>query len=285
MPSALMRDDEFVRALRQLSPDLQERACTIRSGTSRAGRCPYCRIAERSLDFALRAATFDQHDWAGVLLAEAEHYAGLGCHPLGCSRHTGPRPGRRPPGVHGHIRRWAGTRPVIAATDASWKKGHGGLGYVTSTGQWGFRSRPEDRTDPSGRSKVLVNELRAVELLLSVARDDVSELVLLMDSQRALTYLRSWQSGRTDLMPDGYDLRPRRQGVPTLVRLAERVAALPGLCLEHVKAHSGHPLNEAADSLASIARRSLTESFDAATRAEDLAKSFLLTWHQTALAA
>lgn len=86
-------------------------------------------------------------------------------------------------------------------------------------------------------------------------------------------------------MPDGYDLRPRKQGAPTLVRLAERVAALPALRVEHVKAHSGHPLNEAADSLASIARRRLTEPFDATARAEDLAKSFLLTWHQTAVAA
>lgn len=29
----------------------------------------------------------------------------------------------------------------------------------------------------------------------------------------------------------------------------------------------------------------MTESFDATARAEDLAKSFLLSWHQTALAA
>ncbi|MCO5967498.1 RNase H family protein [Actinoallomurus soli] len=280
-----MQNDEFSRALRLLSPDLHARARRIRSRVLKAGSCPYCRIAARSLELALHAATFDEHHWAGVLVAEAEYYIGVGHHPQGC-----PGGGRAPsdsrwPGVHGDIRRWAGTDPVIAATDASWKKGHGGLGYVTSTGRWGFRSRPEDRTDPTGRSKVLVNELRAVELLLSVLGEDASDLVLLVDSLSALTYLRSWQNGRTELMPDGYDLRPRRRGAPTLVRLAERVAVLPGLCLEHVKAHSGHPLNEAADSMASIARRSLSESFDAAARAEDLAKSFLLTWHQTALAA
>jgi ribonuclease HI len=284
MPSALMRYDEFSRALRLLAPELHERARRIRSCVLRAGDCPYCRIAERSLELAFRAATFDQHDWAEALVAEAEHYVSVGRHPRGCSRHTRARLGRRLPGVHGDIERWAGTSPAIAATDASWKRGQGGFGYLTSTGRWGFRSWPEGRTDPTGRSKVLVNELRAVELLLS-ALGEVSELVLLVDSLSALTYLRSWQNGRTALMPDGYDLRPRRQGAPTLVRLAERVAALPGLHLEHVKAHSGHPLNEAADSLASIARRHLTESFDAAARAEDLAKSFLLTWHQTAVAA
>jgi ribonuclease HI len=279
-----MQYDEFSRSLRLLAPDLHERARRIRSCVLRAGDCPYCRIAERSLELAFRAATFDQHDWARVLVAEAEHYVGVGLHPRGCLSNGRTQPEKRLPGVHGDIERWTGTGPVIAATDASWKKGHGGLGYLTSTGRWGFRSRPEDRTDPTGRSKVLVNELRAVELLLS-ALGEVSELVLLIDSLSALTYLRSWQNGRTELMPDGYDLRPRRQGVPTLVRLAERVAALPALHVEHVKAHSGHPLNEAADSLASIARRRLTESFDAAARAEDLAKSFLLTWHQTALAA
>ena len=284
MPSDLMQYDEFSRALRLLAPDLHERARRVHSCVLRAGDCPYCRIAERSLELALRAATFDQHEWAEVLVAEAEHYVDAGRHPRGCRRGAGARPRRRLHGVHGDVERWARTGPVIAATDASWKKGHGGLGYLTSTGQWGFRSRPEDRTDPTGRSKVLVNELRAVELLLSVL-DEVSELVLLVDSLSALTYLRSWQNGRTELMPDGYDLRPRRQGAPTLVRLAERVAALPGLRVEHVKGHSGHPLNEAADSLASIARRRLTESFDAAARAEDLAKSFLLTWHQTAVAA
>ena len=284
MPSDLMQYDEFSRALRLLAPGLHERARRVRSCVVRAGDCPYCRIAERSLELALRAATFDQHQWAEVLVAEAEHYVEAGRHPRGCPRGAGTWPERRLPGVHGDVERWARTGPVIAATDASWKKGHGGLGYLTSTGRWGFRSWPQGRTDPTGRSKVLVNELRAVELLLS-ALGEVSELVLLVDSLSALTYLRSWQNGRIELMPDGYDLRPRSHGAPTLIRLAERVAVFPGLHAQHVKAHSGHPLNEAADSLASIARRHLTESFDAAARAEDLAKSFLLTWHQTAVAA
>lgn len=187
MPSARMQYDEFSRALRLLAPDLHERARSIRSCVLRAGDCPYCRIAERSLDLAFSAAAFDQHDWAGVLVAEAEHYVGVGRHPRGCSRHARAQLEKRLPGVHGDIKRWAGAGPVIAATDASWKRGHGGLGYLTSTGRWGFRSRPEDRTDPTGRSKVLVNELRAVELLLSVL-GEVSEMLLLVDSLSALTY-------------------------------------------------------------------------------------------------
>src|SRR3954462_13184904 len=136
MASDFLQYDEFSRALRLLAPGLHERARRVRSCVVRAGDCPYCRIAERALELPLRAATFDQHEWAEVLVAEAEHYVDAGRHPRCCRRGAGERPQRRLPGVHGDVERWAGTGPVIAATDASWKKGHGGLGYLTSTGQW-----------------------------------------------------------------------------------------------------------------------------------------------------
>lgn len=286
MSSPLMRPDEFEHALLQLPADLRERAHRIRSCVLRDDGCPYCRIAGRSLDLAFRAALYDQHDWARVLVAEAESYADADRHAGACARR---RPSFAPAtqvwrGVHRQVTRWADTAPVIAATDASWKKDVGGLGYITTTGRWGYRGRSADRNDPTGPARVLVSELRAVELLLSEL-GDVPDLLLLVDSRRALTFLRTWQCGRTDAMPEGYDLRPRRSGAPTLVRLAERVAALPGLRMEHVKGHSGHPLNEAADSLAKIARRRMTEPFDAVGRAADLAASFLLTWHQQAAVA
>lgn len=283
MPSPLMRPDEFTRGLLLLAPDLRERADRLRSCVLCDDDCPYYRIAGRSLDLAFRAALFEQHDWASVLVAEAEYYACAEHHSGSCPRRARRSPPTMGPrrGVHRRITRWADTTPVIAATDASWKKGYGGLGYITTTGRWGLCGRPDDRDDPTGPAKVLVNELRAVDLLLS-ALGGVPGLLLLVDSRWALAYLQAWQSGRTDAMPDGYDLRPRRAGAPTLVRLAERVAALPDLRLEHVKGHSGHLLNEAADSLAKIARRRMTESFDATARAADLAASFLLTWHQQA---
>jgi ribonuclease HI len=83
-------------------------------------------------------------------------------------------------------------------------------------------------------------------------------------------------------MPDGHDLRPRRAGAPTPVRLAEHVAARRGLRVEHVRAHTGHPLNEAADSLASIARRRLTDPLDSIDRAQSLVDAFVRAWHDAA---
>lgn len=284
MPDIVMTPGEFSRALRLLPADVAERARSVRSAVLRHGDCPYCRIALRSLDLAVQAAVYDELDWARTLVAEAEHYAETGNHPPGhAAGHAALRPG--PSQARGCVERWVGTRPVVAATDASWKKGHAGIGYITTAGHWGLRGRPTDRDDPTGPSKVLVHELRAVDLLLT-AIGRAHDPILLVDSLGALRYLRIWQSGRTDVMPDGYDLRPRRNdGPPTLVRLAGRMAARPGICLEHVKSHSGHLLNEAADALASIARRRVTEAFDSRARAEDLAESFLLSWHEEARAA
>jgi hypothetical protein len=56
---------------------------------------------------------------------------------------------------------------------------------------------------------------------------------------------------------------------------------MPGLRPEHVKGHAGHPLNETADSLASIARRRVTEVFDSPARAASLAEAFLRDWHRS----
>lgn len=81
-------------------------------------------------------------------------------------------------------------------------------------------------------------------------------------------------------MPEGYDLRPRRHGPPTLVRLAGRVAAWPALRTEHVRAHTGHPLNETADSLASMARRRTEGDPVPVARAEGLVETFLRAWHE-----
>jgi ribonuclease HI len=278
-----MRFDEFHAALVLLPQSLHEQAMRLRSCAVHHRTCPLCLTARQALHLAFSAAAYGEDAWAQSLLGEAEHYLNDGQHPPGCPLHASARPrtagGLLHTGIHGQAPCSSGGTPLVAATDAGWKQGKGGLGYVVSDGRWGMRGWSGDRLDPTGRSKVLVNELRAVALLLSVV-DEAAELTLLVDSLPALGFLRHWRDGETSHMPEGYDLRPRRSGDPTLVRLARRVTAMPGLRTEHVKGHSGHPLNEAADALASMSRRRLTEPFDARSRAGELVRSFLVTWHQ-----
>jgi hypothetical protein len=93
-------------------------------------------------------------------------------------------------------------------------------------------------------------------------------------------------SGETTAMPPGYCLRAHmRTSRPSLIRLADLLPGLPRLSFQHVKGHTGHPLNEAADSLSHMARRRVRERFDLKTRATDLVDALLETWHGTTAAA
>jgi ribonuclease HI len=194
-------------------------------------------------------------------------------------------PSGRRSAVRGQVMRWAGGGTLVAATDASWKRPYDGMGYVTSDGRWALRCRVPDHRDPTGPSKVLVSELRAVELLLADLGTDSRPVTVLVDSASARSFLHRWQAGDVTTMPPGYSLRPRFSGQPpTLARLAQRVAALPHLVVGEVRAHQGHPLNEAADSLAKIARRKAVEKFDARSRAQSLVEAFLNVWHEDRIA-
>lgn len=278
-----MRIDEFRSAQALLPEDLRYRAGEIQSCVTGRRTCPPCRVAGRVLERTLHAAGEGLPAAARELLDEAEHYVYDGDHRAGCrwARRTAvllrlPQVHDARSGIHGQVPRWAQTTELIAATDASWKDDRGGLGYIVTDGRWGLRSWESDRFDPTGQSKVLVSELRAVELMFAEV-GDVPGLLLLVDSLPALRFLRAWHQGRVELMPQGYDLRPRSSGPPTLVRLARRVSTLPGLRLRHVKGHSLHQLNEAADSLSKIGRRA---DPDAADRADRLVRAFLLDWHE-----
>ncbi|MBM0237998.1 AAA family ATPase, partial [Micromonospora sp. ATA32] len=172
--------------------------------------------------------------------------------------------------------------PLVAATDASWKGRAGGIGYVVSDGHYGLLSRGTGRLDPTGVSRVLINELRAVDFLLSAYDEAPAGMTVLLDNLTALRYLHRWQAGETGAMPAGYSLRPRKwTAQPTLVRLAELVGQRPDLSFAHVKGHTGHALNEAADGLSHMARRRLEESFDMRPRAHALVDAFLRDWHAT----
>lgn len=259
-----MRVDEYVDALPLLPPDLRERAEALRP-CLRRDACERCRQVAETVEYALIAARYDDVSSAAKLLKDAE---GLR------RRHDDeacPATAQRPTNLgRVMVSRWvkASTDHLVAATDAS-VKGHAvGIAYVVSDGQYGLRGRRVGRLDPSGPSLALVNELRAVELLLSSFVSVPQQLTVLVDSSVALSYLERWQDGETGVMPDGYSLRPRFGGSqPSLVRLAERVASLPRVSFRHVKAHAGHPLNEAADALSSMACRRVSERFDLAARA------------------
>ncbi|MFC0862435.1 hypothetical protein ACFHYQ_09010 [Sphaerimonospora cavernae] len=116
----------------------------------------------------------------------------------------------------------------------------------------------------------------AVDLLLT-RLEPGTPLLLLVDSMAALDYLRWWQTGDVDRMPPGYSLRPRLQAAQsTLVRLTQAVAGHPRLEMDHMLEHRGHPLNETADALASIALRRADAP---AEQAAGAVKAFLRNWH------
>lgn len=288
MTSPAMRPGEYKAALSLLPLELVNRAVRLQRYVLRSVECVACREVGEAAKLALTAARFDDLHAAERLLSLAERRLGENDHAGGCRPTPAlPKPTARMRtkrsrgGVHGQVARWAGHRPLVAATDASWKRHSTGYGYLATDGRWGLRGWNSGRTDPSGPSKVLINELRAVDLLVATIEEPGAELTLLVDNTSALAFLRRWQRGAVTSLPEGYDLRPRTTGAkPTLVRLAERVARMPGLRLEHVRSHSGHLLNEAADSLASLGRRRAAHKLDVGARAQDLVESFLLAWHQ-----
>jgi hypothetical protein len=228
---------------------------------------------------AAAAALYDETGTAEACIEKAEQLANV--HAAECAIASNRlRQGAALAVIHGTVRGFdTADAPLVAATDASYKQRHGGLAYVISDGRWGVRSRPAHRLDPTGPSHALVNELRAVELLLTQVGDPGRPLAVLVDSTAALVYLHTWQSGLVAKMPTGYIVAPRSTGEPTLVRLATLLPRLAMVEFHHVKGHCGHLLNEAADSLAAMARRRCTQHVDLRDRADSLVASFLTNWH------
>ncbi|MFD0583140.1 hypothetical protein [Dactylosporangium darangshiense] len=189
-----MRPDEFLNELHLLPVVLRQRAESLQPYL-RLNRCQPCRQINDAVHLALIAARYDELTSAALQLDAAEQLAqehdkgpADGCRASG--RHDDAGPGR------GVIAQWShATTDLTAATDASWKARNGGIAYVISDGRFGLRGRGSDHTDPTGPSRVLINELRAVEYLLSGFTTPPNHLTVLVDNTTALSYLRRWQRG------------------------------------------------------------------------------------------
>ncbi|MEV6763715.1 hypothetical protein AB0N16_24375 [Streptomyces sp. NPDC051105] len=145
--------------------------------------------------------------------------------------------------------------PIVLATDASL----GGpdrvaSGYLATTGHASLRAHLYPKYLARPHSRVVVTELRAVYWgLKAVLHEHPGRPIeVRVDNLQALRHLHSWQQGGTD-MPEGYDTHLRSQGRrPSLVKLQLLAEYTPHLTFVYEKAHAGHPLNEAADSLAKL---------------------------------
>jgi ribonuclease HI len=272
-----MRPDEARVLIALLPAEWRDRADVVRRQTYRHGGCDRCHAAAEAMVLSLTAVRYDDLTVAKDLLDSAEQLLAGHSHGEG-----GAKSDRNLlAGLHGEVRGYRPGPELVAATDASWKGAAGGYAYVTSDGRWGLRSHSRYHLDPTGPSRALVNELRAVEFLLATVESPSLRITVLVDSAPALGFLAHWRTGDTSRMPRGYSLRPRSAGLPTLVRLADRISRT-NVVFEHVKGHDGHPLNEAADSLSAMARRWVSEHFDVTDRATGLVSAFLRDWHALA---
>ena len=168
---------------------------------------------------------------------------------------------------------------TILAVDGSVRGfAHSGA-YIASNGLFGViaanYSKHNDRCKPHC---VNATELRAALYGLSAVGDQ--KTTLLTDSLTAAGWLDSWQRGHDDL-PSWYStdrVYARKSSLEKLRNLVmDRTQPLD---VQLVKGHSGHLLNEAADSLAGIGSNVLKGVYpadEAQRRSSSLTTSFLLS--------
>ncbi|MCW6003919.1 hypothetical protein K1W54_04885 [Micromonospora sp. CPCC 205371] len=154
--------------------------------------------------------------------------------------------------VHGRIPDHTVEHTTLA-TDAAVTGPRVGLGWLSDTGHWGARGHRYP-IDACLSETVLVAELRAVAYAWRRIKP-TGPVTLLLDSQDAIEYLRRWQGGDGRL-PAAYRSAYRTDdATPALVGLADTLAGRPEVTVRWVEGHTGHILNEAADSLAKLGLR------------------------------
>lgn len=189
--------------------------------------------------------------------------------------------------------------PVILAADGSYKLTVGekvikpmSWGYLATNGQYGLGTSiitgrvvgGDPRADGSDPGRTLQAELRAIANGLQAVDYRRHPVTVLSDSADALRFLTLWRDGH-DVMPGGYSRERTGDREATLVRLARRLREdSQYLDWQWVRGHSGHPLNEGADSLAKMARAWATGTVDrdtVTTQARLVAISALVEHAQT----
>ncbi len=160
--------------------------------------------------------------------------------------------------IHGRVEIPAPARVVIA-TDAAVHGKWNGSGYLATSGHYGAH-RQQIVAGRWGPHDVIVSELQVVRgALRRVSLDNPIEI--LCDSSSAIRYLVAWQQGSLEL-PPGY------QG-DALGKLAVFLHShASDITITKVKGHSGHLLNETADSIAKLMVRGLQGHGRPATSAE-----------------
>jgi ribonuclease HI len=164
--------------------------------------------------------------------------------------------------------------PIVVAVDGSYKLTVGervikpmSWAYVSTDGKYGLGTSIVPGT-VVGEHRALQAELRAMANALHAIGDD-NPITIVSDSQDAIGFMTLWRDGY-QVWPGGYD--PQRAGgrESTLGRLARRAYEQGDqITLEWVPGHTGHPLNEAADALARMARAWTADRLDKDTAAAD----------------
>lgn len=156
--------------------------------------------------------------------------------------------------------------------------------YLTTSGVYGLGTsivpgrvvggRPLG--DGSGRDpeRALQAELRAIANAMQTV-DPQHPVIILTDSRSAMDYVTLWRDGH-QVMPGGYNPLRVSGRESTLARLARRAhEGAEQIDIRWVPSHSGHPLNEAADALAKMARAWATGRITRATAAADARRAVL----------